>query len=96
MADLSLHDFIDKEVTLEGVAENAKGGGVILLSNQEPVYIRHLVWWVEHMVGKRLLATGILRYEKYIPDPEVSEDGGISQGAVGMQFVLDRAQFTEM
>ncbi|MDF1540811.1 MAG: hypothetical protein P1Q69_18080 [Candidatus Thorarchaeota archaeon] len=92
MTEFSLHDWIDKEVTLEGTAENAKGGAIILLPNQEPVYIRYLVWWVEHKVGMKISMSGILRYEKYIPDPEVAEDGAISQGAIGKQFVLDNAR----
>jgi len=28
-----------------------------------------------------------------VPDPEVSEDGAISQGAIGSQYVLDDAQW---
>ena len=90
MKESSLHDLIDKEVTLEGTAENAKGGGVLILHSQEVVYIRDLHWWEEHMRGTTTTLTGVLRYEKYIPDPEVAEDGAISQGAVGHQFVLDK------
>lgn len=93
MNELSLHDLIDKEVTLEGIAENAKGGGILLLPSQEVVYIRYLVWWVDAIRGTKVTMTGILRYEKYIPDPEVAEDGAISQGAIGSQFVLDNAKW---
>lgn len=96
MTNQSLYDLIDKKVHLEGIAQNAKGGGVLLLPNQEVIYIRHLVWWVESMIGKKLSVSGILRHEKYIPDPEIAHDGGISQGAIGKQFVLDNAIWDDM
>jgi len=35
--------------------------------------------------------TGNLREKKLIPDPYVSPDGGISQGAIGTQTVLENA-----
>ncbi len=92
MTGNSLHDMIDQEVTLEGVAENAKGGGVLVLPSLEVVYIRYLQWWDEHVRGTKVIMTGILRYEKFIPDPDVAEDGAISQGAIGNQFVLDKAK----
>jgi len=34
----------------------------------------------------------VLKKEKYIPDPTIDEDGGISQGAIGMQYVLTNAK----
>ena len=93
MNEESLHDLIDHNASLIGRAENAKGGAVVVLQNQEVMYIRSLYSWEDEVVGKQISIKGIVRLEKYIPDPEVSEDGAISQGAIGSQYVLDDAQW---
>ena len=95
MNDESLHNLIDQEVFLKGRAENGKGGAVVILQNQEVIYIRNLSSWKDDTVGRHVTIKGIVRLEKYIPDPVVSEDGAISQGAIGSQYVLDDAQITE-
>ena len=93
MNEESLHDLIDQNVSLLGRAENAKGGAVTILPNQEVIYLRNLASWDDVVVGKQVSIKGIVRLEKYIPDPEVSEDGAISQGAIGSQYVLDDAHW---
>ena len=93
MNEESLHDLIDQNAQFTGRAEDAKGGAVVVLQNQEVIYIRNLSFWDEEIVGKQVSIKGIVRSEKYIPDPEVAEDGVISQGAIGSQYVLDDAQW---
>ncbi|MGY5881112.1 MAG: hypothetical protein RTV31_12730 [Candidatus Thorarchaeota archaeon] len=85
--------MIDQKVSLLGRAENAKGGAVVIISSQEVIYLRNLPSWDDEVVGKQVTVKGIVRLEKYIPDPDVSEDGAISQGAIGSQYVLDDAQW---
>lgn len=92
MEDMSLMNQVGEEVLLEGIAENGKGGALLILPYGEVVYIRHLDEWEGDLRGTRISVRGIVRYEKYIPDPAISEDGGISQGALGLQYVLDDAQ----
>ncbi|MHA1615110.1 MAG: hypothetical protein ACTSYJ_09715 [Candidatus Thorarchaeota archaeon] len=93
MNENSLNDLVDQNAHLIGKAENAKGGAVVILRNQEVIYVRNLPFWDEDVVGKQVSINGIVRLEKYIPDPEVAEDGAISQGAIGSQYVLDDAQW---
>ncbi|MFW9920877.1 MAG: hypothetical protein ACFFED_14855 [Candidatus Thorarchaeota archaeon] len=93
MNQKSLRDMIGEEVVLEGIAENGKGGALIVLPQNEVIYIRHLGSWDDVIRGMRISVKGVVRYEKYIPDPEVSSDGAISQGAIGSQYVLDDAQW---
>lgn len=93
MNEESLHDLINQNAQLTGRAENAKGGAVVVLQNQEVIYVRNLSFWEEEIVGTQVSIKGIVRSEKYIPDPEVAEDGAISQGAIGSQYVLDDAQW---
>ncbi|TFH09229.1 MAG: hypothetical protein E4H14_04820 [Candidatus Thorarchaeota archaeon] len=93
MNEESLHDLIDQNAILIGRSENAKGGAVIVLQNQGVIYVRNLSFWEDDVLGKQVSIKGIIRLEKYIPDPKVSEDGAISQGAIGFQYVLDDAQW---
>jgi len=93
MNEGSLHDLIDQNFSFIGRAENAKGGAVVVLQNQEVIYVRNLSFWKDEVTGKQISIKGIVRLEKYIPDPYISEDGGISQGAIGSQYVLDDAQW---
>ena len=93
MNEESLHDLIDQNAQFTGRAEDAKGGAVVVLQNQEVIYVRNLSFWEEEIVGTQVSIKGIVRSEKYIPDPEVAEDGAISQGAIGSQYVLDDAQW---
>ena len=93
MNEESLQDLIDQNAHFTGRAENAKGGAVVILQNQEVIYVRNLPSWDDEIVGKQVSIKGIVRSEKYIPDPEVAEDGAISQGAIGSQYVLDDAQW---
>jgi len=91
MNEESLHDIINQTASFSGRAENAKGGAVVVLQNQGVIYVRNLSSWKDEVIGKQVSIKGIVRLEKYIPDPYISEDGGISQGAIGSQYVLDDA-----
>ena len=95
MNELELEQSLGKEVTLHGTARDAKGGAVLLTDDNIPVYIKGLSTWTSGIEGSRVSASGMLKKEKYIPDPKIDDDGGISQGAIGMQYVLTNVQDKE-
>ena len=82
-----------KTITLRGVARDAKGYAVLVLPTNEPIYIENLFSWPVEVLGKFVAVTGILRVKKLIPDPYFSPDGGISQGAMGKQTILENAKW---
>ncbi len=82
-----------KTVTLRGTARDAKGGAVLVLSSNEPIYVEALPSWPTGVLGKEVSVTGILREKKLIPDPYIAPDGGISQGAIGTQTVLEKTKW---
>ncbi len=86
-------DNMGKTVTLRGTARDAKGGAVLLLPSNNPIYIEGLDSWPREFSGKEVSVTGVLREKKLIPDPYISPDGGISQGAIGTQTVLEKAKW---
>ncbi len=88
-----LSENMGKTVTLHGTARDAKGGAVLLLPNNVPIYIEGLPCWSNEFFGKEVSVTGVLREKKLIPDPYIAPDGGISQGAVGTQQALEKAKW---
>ena len=51
--------------------------------------------WPQDLEDKQVFVNGILRNIKFIPDPVVDENGAISCGAYGDQYVLEDAKFSE-
>ena len=90
MMDMQLEKVLGQEVTLDGTARDAKGGAVLLTDDNIPIYIEGLDSWPPAIDGSRISVNGVLKKEKYIPDPSIGDDGGISQGAIGMQYVLTK------
>lgn len=86
---MSIKDLIGQEVKLKGVAKNAKGCAVLVTDNKEVVYVRDLLEWSDDILNKRITVQGELKESKLILDPQIDEDGAISQGAYGMQLVLE-------
>ena len=78
-----------KEITLSGLAFDAKGGAVLKLKDGKIVYLRDLAYWSSDLFGKKTSVRGTLQEKKIIPDPVIDEDGAISQGAYGQQYVLE-------
>jgi len=79
-------------VELRGVARDAKCGAVIVTDGGGAIYVQGLDAWPAEVHGKRIVASGVVREKKLIPDP-VSRDGLQSTGAWGNQDVLEDARW---
>lgn len=80
-----------EEITIQGLAFDAKAGAVLETTDQRVFYIDGLDFWPSHAVGKNIIVRGSLSIKKIIPDPNASVDGAISQGAIGEQVVVHNA-----
>ena len=80
-----------EEVTLRGLAANAKGGAVLVVDGA-PIYLERMDEWPPGMAGTEVTVAGRLVQKKVIPDPVVGPDGAISQGAEGTQQVLEQVR----
>ena len=76
-----------------GAAQNAKAGAVLLTESGEVIYIHELAEWPEDVLGCKVEALGRLEEIKLVPDPLVDEDGAVSAGAEGRQFVLKNTKW---
>jgi hypothetical protein len=81
-----------RPVRLAGVAENAKGGAVLLV-NDEPVYVARRDSWPLGLTKQRISLGGRLVRKQYLPEATVNAKGEISQGtaAGSTQHVLENA-----
>ena len=82
----------EKEV--EGTAQDCKAGAILVLESGEQVYIEDLDYWPDEFIGKKVVAKGTLVRKKFVPDPVIKADGTASQGASGVQLVLENARWT--
>ena len=90
IVDSVTRDLIGKEITMTGIAVDAKAGACIQLKNGI-VYIKKWERWESELLGKQISVTGLLKEEKFIPKTNMDENGAITQGVEGDQldFVLE-------
>ena len=82
---------VGQQITLEGTAQNAKGGAVVVEAGSGPTYVVGLESWPDALVGQPVEVVGTLNRRKLIPFPVVGDDGAVSAGAQGEQRVLEGA-----
>lgn len=80
-------DIINKEITLSGKVLNCKAGPCIELKDKNIIYVQELS---DEFIGGNILITGTLKIKKIIPDPKIDQEGAISAGAYGNQYVLEK------
>lgn len=80
-------------VELTGLAEDAKGGAVLVVDGVGPIYVRKLAAWPQNLRGKTVKVKGKLTSVKLIPSPTKNAKGEVSQGAEGDQWVLEDATY---
>ncbi|MGC9781144.1 MAG: hypothetical protein HZR80_18010 [Candidatus Heimdallarchaeota archaeon] len=90
IVDSITKDLLGQDVIIEGMAYDAKGGACIKLKDGDIVYIKNKLNWETEYLEKRIVISSTLNLKKMIPDPEVSENGAISTGAIGKQYVLEK------
>ena len=91
---MKLEKQIGQKVTLGGTAKDAKGGAVLLTVEGNVIYIKGLEFWPSEFLDKQISVKGLLKEEKFIPDPVIDEDGAISTGAYGDQLILENAEYS--
>ena len=96
MTDYDIDKMIDQNVTLIGTAKNAKAGALLITTDNSAIYIKGLDYWAPELLNQQLTVSGVLKKEKFIPDPVIDKSGGISTGATGKQLVLENAEYSIM
>lgn len=91
---MDLEKLVGNKVNLNGTAKDAKGGAVLITSEGYVIYIKGLETWPSEFLDKNILVSGILKEYKLIPEPIIDENGAISTGATGDQFILENSEYS--
>lgn len=91
---MGLTSQVDSHVTLHGTARNAHQGAVLLMEDRTPVYVAGLEGWNDAFDLQQVAVTGTLRFRNIAPDAEVDDDGAISHGMAGANFVFEDATWS--
>lgn len=86
---VNLEKMMGQTITLSGIAKIAKGGPVLITSNNDVIYIKGLGSWLPNLINNPVSVTGVLKKEQFIPPSTIDANGGISSGATGKQYVLE-------
>jgi len=92
MPDLA--QLVDKPVTLDGQAMNARMGAIVMMPDRTPVYLSGMEEWDEGETGKNVTVTGVLRKRSLAPSPVTNEAGEHSHGIEGDNFVIENPSWT--
>ena len=78
---------------LVGIAQNAKGGAVLVVDGDGVYYLAGLASWPDEVHGKKVQVTGKTDQRQYIPEARQLPDGAWTQGAKGSQSVIDAPEW---
>ncbi|MFX1258106.1 MAG: hypothetical protein ACFFAN_09615 [Promethearchaeota archaeon] len=91
-----MEKLIGQQITLLGTAKDAKGGAVLITTDNDVIYIKGLEFWSSELLNKQVSVSGLLNKEKLIPDPATDKNGAISCGAFGEQLVIEQAEYSPL
>jgi hypothetical protein len=89
-------ELIQKKVILQGFASLSKAGVCLQVKNNQVVFLPEIEDWDADFLEQTVKVTGILQKKKLIPDVEIDEDGGISQGMSGKQYLISKIKKIEV
>lgn len=87
LTDTNVSTGAEEEITISGIAENAKWGAIII-SDSTMYYMDGLDAWEDKVIGNRVEVTGELKIEKFTAEDLQNEKGEWSQGILGEKRTL--------
>jgi small nuclear ribonucleoprotein (snRNP)-like protein len=93
MNEEMLEKLFDQTVTIEGLAQNASLGAIVLLDDYTPVYLDKIKEWDKKNDQKVVIVTGILRHKSIAPKATVTSQGEVSHGTDGKSYVLENPEW---
>ena len=79
--------MVGKEITLTGIAKNARAGAVLLTKDNVPYYIEGVESWDDDIMDKRIEVSGTLKIETLAGDLQ-NEKGEWTAGMSGDKLTI--------
>ena len=84
----------NKEVTVNGTAENAKAGPLLLIDGTHPILLTGIPEWDDDTAGKQIVVEAIVRRERAFPAMDhTNEEEMQGTASGGDQWVLEVKSF---
>ena len=88
------NDLLDQQVTLNGTAQNAKAGPLLMIGSDDAILIHGSSDWDEETVGKQVTVDAIVRRVPGFPKAQVPSKHTMQGSATGRDiWVLELKQF---
>jgi hypothetical protein len=84
---------MNSAITVSGLAQNGKGGALLITSNNMIYYIEGMDFWNADVISKPIQATGILLTETLTEEELKNELGEYSQGIAGDKRILTNVKW---
>ncbi|MFT7611772.1 MAG: hypothetical protein ACI9J3_000718 [Parvicellaceae bacterium] len=81
------------DITIVGIAENAKMGAIILGEDKNTYYIDRLDSWDDAYYKKKVKVSGKLKETKHKKEDLKNEKGEYAQGMIGSQLIILNAKW---
>lgn len=78
----------EKQISVSGIAQNGKGGALIITGNGETYYISGLDYWEDTIIGKEVEVKGFIQSENFKEEDLKDKDGAWTQGMVGEKLSI--------
>lgn len=85
----AIRKSLGSRVRLSGIAENAKGGALLVINDKSIWYLEGVDSWPDAALGKLVGVGGKLASKEYLPQATKNEKGEWTQGAQGTQSVIE-------
>lgn len=80
---------LNQYITIQGVADNAKSGAVVMTADDTPIYLEGLAEWDSAVVQQPVVVSGTLRQRKAAPTAVAGSNGDQRAGIVGDSYLLE-------
>ncbi len=89
MKDTDLKAHLNHHTTIHGVAENAKGGAIVMTSDDTPIYLGGVAEWDSEVAGESVVVSGTLRRVTAGPTPLTGSNNKHSAGVDSARYLLE-------
>jgi hypothetical protein len=86
-------EIMNSTITVTGLAQNGKGGALLVVDDNTVYYLEGMDAWENSMVGTRIEVTGALRIETLSENDLKNEQGEYTQGTAGDKRILTNVKW---
>jgi hypothetical protein len=96
MDENSIAQQVGQQAEIRGTARNAMAGAVVLTEDRTPVYIDGLERWDDSLDGSEVRVTGTLTRGSAAPQASTNQQGEVSHGMEGGNFIVQDAKWEKV